>query len=149
MKFIFYSFAFLFITTSLYAERYLPKERKRIAFANQDNEPLPYLLVPYRVKNIWGFSDVKGNIKIAPQYNDFKEIKYYWTDGSKFQSVMIVRKGGDTFAINHHNQIIVPPNGHFDDLASGRRYHHPGRRKDFTAASLQPCGPLIGKLHAK
>ncbi|MES2274908.1 MAG: WG repeat-containing protein [Bacteroidota bacterium] len=117
MKFIVLLTCCFLITTPLFAEQYQAKNtNKRLLSAEKDDSPLSYMLVPYRVKKLWGFSDEKGNLKIAPQYDDVKQIKYYWADGSSFQSVMVVSKGGAIFAINHLNQVIVPADGHFDEL---------------------------------
>jgi hypothetical protein len=117
MKFIVLLTCCFLITTLLFARKYQAiNADKRPLSAEKDDSPLPYMLVPYRVKNLWGFSDVKGNLKIAPQYDGVKQIKYYWANGSSFKSVMVVSKGGNIFAINHLNQVIVPADGHFDEL---------------------------------
>lgn len=81
-----------------------------------NNASIPYILVPYRVKNQWGFSDQAGNIKIKPVYTGVKEIRYYWTDGNEFKNLMVVAKGNETFAINHLNHVIVPANKGFDNF---------------------------------
>jgi hypothetical protein len=115
---------YLLIATSSYSGS-APTEKhvKREIATTPDDTSLPYMLVPYRIKNLWGFSDLKGNMKITPQYDDVKQIKYYWTDGSSFQSVMVVSKGANIFAINHHNDVVVPPDGNFDDISLDEYYY--------------------------
>jgi hypothetical protein len=117
MKFLFYLVAYLVVASSSHTAAYQGvKSLKKLHTIGNEDYPLPYVLVPYRLKNLWGFSDVNGNMKIAPQYDDVKQIQYYWTNGLSFQSVMVVSKAGNIFAINHLNQTIVPIDGHYDDI---------------------------------
>ena len=77
----------------------------------------PDFLVPYRVKNLWGFSDQQGNIKIKPVYSAVGKISYYWTDGKEFKSLMEVVKENHRFVINHLNETVVPPEKEFDSFS--------------------------------
>lgn len=118
MKFLFYSVVcFLVLSSSNVIAHQGVQAVKKSQITGKDDHSLPYMLVPYRVKKLWGFSDVNGNIKIAPQYDDVKQIQYYWTDGLSFKSVMVVSKAGNTFAINHLNQNMTPVDGHYDDIS--------------------------------
>lgn len=86
------------------------------AQGNKVSTSVSYILVPYRVKNLWGFSDQFGNIKIKPIYDSIEKNQYYWTDGAAFKNLMVVTKGNQKFVINHLNQVVVPVAKSFDDF---------------------------------
>ncbi|MET3978460.1 hypothetical protein ABIB62_001029 [Mucilaginibacter sp. UYP25] len=130
---------------SMFFNTCVTAQNHQIVISAADNEALPFALVPYRVKNLWGFSDYKGDIKIAPQYDDVKQIKYYWTDGTSFKSVMVVRKGSNIFAINHHNKILIPPTTQFDEISPDTYYYgvaivsKQGKEGVFYNKQIIPC----------
>lgn len=102
-KFYLIFLLFFHISSTLY-----PQDKRN------NTDPVPYILVPYRIKNLWGFSDQAGNIKIKAIYDSVKEIKYYWTDGDTFKNLMVVTKGKEKMVINHLNQVVVPGNKGFE-----------------------------------
>jgi hypothetical protein len=133
-----------FLVCTFFYTRALANDH-RVVGSDGDDEALPYALIPYRVKNLWGFSDYKGNIKIAPQYDDVKQIEHYWTDGASFKSVMVVRKGANIFAINHHNKILIPPTTQFDEISPDTYYYgvaivsKQGKKGVFYNRQIIPC----------
>ncbi|WP_316738487.1 WG repeat-containing protein [Pedobacter aquatilis] len=96
-------FIFINLATAIYGQS---KIKHTPASAN--------FLVPYRIKDLWGFSDQYGNIVIKPMYSTVGKICFYWTDGKAFKSLMEVAKGNRKFVINHLNETIVPIEKEFD-----------------------------------
>lgn len=77
---------------------------------------VPYVLVPYRIKDKWGFSDQKGNLKIQPVYEKVHDMQYYYIDG-KYKNLMVVTKNGELLVINHLNQVVVSGIKGFDKFS--------------------------------
>ena len=117
------------------------------AFAVADKiASVAYVLVPYRIKDKWGFSDQKGNMKISPVYDQVLKMNYYFTDGKSFRNLMVVKKGAETFVINHFNQIVVPGGKGFDYFRLDPYNYetvivgqHNNRGLYFNGAVLIPC----------
>jgi hypothetical protein len=89
------------------AKKSLPKTTavKKIAA----KKPLPKkkpvsILVPYRDKNLWGFADTLGNIKVLPVYKKLVHFQYY--DHGKANFIM---KGDVGFVVVNQDQKIVMP----------------------------------------
>lgn len=59
------------------------------------------ILVPYRIKDKWGYSDIKGKIKIKPQFDNAS-----FFDGD----YAMVTNGGGAGLINRSGQIVIPLN---------------------------------------
>ena len=61
-------------------------------------------LVPYRVKNLWGFSDTLGNVKVEPVYKELVTL-YYYDDG---KANFVMKGDKNPVVVNQQGKIVIP-----------------------------------------
>jgi hypothetical protein len=78
------------------------------------------ILIPYRVKELWGFSDTLGNVKVQPIYK--KLIQFYYYDNGKANFVM---KGDKNLVVVNQDQKVVMPetvSANYDSISTHSYY---------------------------
>lgn len=72
------------------------------------------VLIPYRVKDLWGLSDTLGNVKVKPI---FKEIKDFTIDyKNQFASRYVVKKDAGYFVIDEKLNVLLPVEKNYDSI---------------------------------
>ncbi|CAM3272957.1 hypothetical protein FLLO111716_00105 [Flavobacterium longum] len=107
MKYVLLLLALLFTFNTSHAQK--TKSKKTVSKTAPVKKHLPKpkktinILVPYRVKDRWGFSDTLGNIKVQPVYRQL--VKAYYYDGGKANFVLKGETGW--IAVNQNHQVLV------------------------------------------
>ncbi len=73
------------------------------------------MLVPYRVKSLWGYSDYSGNLMISPMYDSVTFFTNYSVDGSVYK-IAIIYKNGKRGIINEQGEKLFPVMYDFIDI---------------------------------
>jgi len=101
------------------------------------------VLIPYREKNLWGFSDTLGNIKVKPIY---KEIKDFFIDkDTDFTSMYVVKTNKNYYVIDRNNKIILPETNNYDSIYLNKFYfdrfyiYKKGKMGLYKNKELIPC----------
>lgn len=72
------------------------------------------LLIPYKEKNLWGFCDSLGNIKIKPFASEIRDARYdVFTPKSRF---IIKEETTNYYVINNLQKVLIPKNNKYDSL---------------------------------
>lgn len=79
------------------------------------------ILVPYRVKNLWGFSDTLGNIKISPCYTDVKDFTIDYNNN--FSSCYLVKNNKKYYIVDNKKNVLIPETNPYDSISLN--HEHP------------------------
>lgn len=64
----------------------------------------PSILVPYRDKNLWGFSDTLGNVRVLPVYKKLIKIHYYRNGQANF----VMKGDKNLVVVNQDGRVVLP-----------------------------------------
>jgi len=64
----------------------------------------PSFLVPYRDKNLWGFSDTLGNVKVQPVYKKLVNLYYYNDAKANF----VMKGDKNLVVVNQDGKLVLP-----------------------------------------
>ncbi|MGX7668608.1 WG repeat-containing protein [Flavobacterium pedocola] len=76
------------------------------------------ILIPYRVKNLWGLSDTLGNIKVQPAYKEIKD--FHIAYNKKRSSRYVVKTNKNYFVINRSKKVFLPETNTYDSILISR-----------------------------
>lgn len=91
------------------------------------------MLIPYRVKNLWGFADTSGNLKVNPVYKMVIPNYYYNGEAQKAYARYIVRKTTAWYVLDENMLAKVPETYAYDSIAASPLYAHMNRFEVFKA----------------
>lgn len=79
------------------------------------------VLIPFRVKKLWGLSDTLGNLKVNPIY---KEIKSFFIEkqNDKYVSRYVVKTNKSYFVINEDRKVFLPETNTYDSIHISKYY---------------------------
>lgn len=89
-------------------------------FAQQNKSSI---LIPYRVKNLWGFADTLGNLKVNPQYKAIEPKYYYNSKEQKTYARFVVKKATAASVLDENMQVKVPETYAYDSVKASVTYY--------------------------
>ncbi|WP_395043074.1 WG repeat-containing protein [Flavobacterium sp.] len=79
------------------------------------------ILIPYREKNLWGFSDTLGNIKVKPIYKDVKS--FFIDEETNFTARYVVKTNKKYFVIDQNSKVLLPELNNYDSIYINKLYY--------------------------
>jgi hypothetical protein len=74
-------------------------------------------VIPYKVNDLYGFSDTLGNILIKPKYTDILDLKYTFDKKTtSVHSQFILKKNDRYFVIDENENPVIPENNTYDSI---------------------------------
>ncbi|MBL0913368.1 MAG: WG repeat-containing protein [Bacteroidia bacterium] len=80
------------------------------------------VLVPYRVKNLWGFADTSGNLKVSAVYKSIEPNYYYNGEEKKTYARYVVKKTTAAYVLDENMLVKVPETYAYDSVKASIRY---------------------------
>lgn len=80
------------------------------------------VLVPYRVKDLWGFADTSGNLKVSAVYKSVEPSYYYNGEEKKTYARYVVKKTTAAYVLDENMLVKVPETYAYDSIHASVLY---------------------------